>query len=57
MVEGGDKPTLILIGHSCSPGQHAGMYSSSPRVAGRAAGRRLVAPTILRVETLARLEL
>jgi hypothetical protein len=53
----GDKPTLILIGHSCSPGQGAGMDSPSPHIAGRAAGRRLVAPTILRVETLARSEL
>jgi hypothetical protein len=59
MVEGfaGDKPTLILIGHSCSPGHGGSTYSPSPHVAGRAAGLRLVAATILRVETLARLEL
>jgi hypothetical protein len=56
-VEGfaGDNPTLILLGHSCSPGQGAGMNSPSPHVAGRASGLRLVA--LLRVETLARSEL
>ena len=57
-VEGfADKPTLILLGHSCSPGQGVGMNGPSPHVGGRATGRRLVAPTILRVETLARSEL
>jgi hypothetical protein len=60
MVPGPEQPDLAESGVDAWPSGTSNpdmVEGGDNRVAGRAAGLRLVPPTILRVETLARLEL